>query len=224
MRPTLQIFWTEIHAIPPLSDPFFCRPKTPIPPIKYTQPTACPWLKVPYRRWVPAWATCWIATKKLRRPPGSRMTKTTKKKPTIQGQTGKDDDDENEWTLCEFEYWNAFVSKKKHVSWFWICGWTSDKSFASPKPEKHLFVFFYIQVYLTSVRILVFGSLLIYFMFLVWESFFNGVVLPAERFFFRIRWVGFMGFVPRYWGTQEAAQLSLGAQGQHPRLRTSFLV
>ena len=114
--------------------------------------------------------------------------------------------------------------KKKHVSWFWICGWTSDKSFASPKPEKHLFVFFYIQVYLTSVRILVFGSLLIYFMFLVWESFFNGVVLPAERFFFRIRWVGFMGFVPRYWGTQEAAQLSLGAQGQHPRLRTSFLV
>lgn len=108
---TLQIFWTEIHAIPPLSDPFFCRPKTPIPPIKYTQPTACPWLKVPYRRWVPAWATCWIATKKLRRPPGSRMTKTTKKKPTIQGQTRKDDD-ENEWTLCEFEYWNAFVSKK----------------------------------------------------------------------------------------------------------------
>lgn len=66
------------------------------------------------------------------------------------------------------------------------------------KSEKHLFVFFYIQVYLTSVRILVFGSLLIYFMFLVWESFFNGVVLPAERFFFRIRWVGFMGFVPRY--------------------------
>lgn len=36
------------------------------------------------------------------------------KKTTIQGQTGKDDD-ENEWTLCEFEDWNAFVSKKKIV-------------------------------------------------------------------------------------------------------------
>ena len=123
---------------------FLVGHKTPYPPIKEIpspQRVLDPWLKVPYRSWVPAWATCWIATKKLRRPPGSHMTKTTKTKRQFRAKL------ERMMMRMSELYVNLNIEmhlfQKKHFSWFWICGWTSDKSFASPKTRKtHFCVFF----------------------------------------------------------------------------------
>ena len=134
---------------------------------------------MPYRSWVPAWATCWIATKKLRRPRGSHK---------------KNDNSGPNWKGWWWEWVNSMWSwilkcicfKKTHFSWFWICGWTSDKSFASPKTRKTPFYVF-LKVYLASVHILVFGSLLRYIYiyihvfgmgeFFLWSCFASGTFL-----------------------------------------------
>ena len=150
------------YTIPPFSiffwqALFFCRPQNPLPPIK----------EIPSPQRVPG-ARCRTEVGcrhgqlvgSLPRSCGGRLDRIWPKPPK------KNDNSGPNWKGWWWEWVNFMwiwrlkcICFKKKKSWFSICGWTSDKSFASPKTRKTPFYVF-LKVYLASVHILVFGSLL----------------------------------------------------------------